>query len=107
MTLGPDFERERFMKYARALGVADDPVSLARWKCTIEQVMMVADAEVVATLSEHATAHNHHLELTRRHVQQLEDRGRQAVLDHNCSFFAGEEAEHRESQDVPPASLTE
>lgn len=97
MTLGPDYEHERLLKYARALGVAIDPVSMSHWKPLIERVIMVADGEVVQTLSAHATAHNHHLELSRRELQRLEDRAHRAVLDHNCSFFRDDvAAEHRD-----------
>ena len=95
MTFGPDYEHERLMKYARELGVSDDPVAMAYWKPLIERVMRVADSEIVNTLSEHASAHNRHLESTRRELQRMEECGRKAVLDHNCSFFSECVAEHR------------
>lgn len=102
MTFGPDFEHERLLKYARALGVADDPVTMSLWKPLIERAIMIADEEIVSTLSEHASAHNHHLELSRREVTRLESRGRRAVLDHNCSFFNESATEHREGDVTTP-----
>ena len=102
-TLGPQ-EQDRLLKYAHALGVCvDDLAAMASWKPLIENVMREADKEVVQTLAEHATAHNHHLELTRRENERLNESAKKAVLDHNCSFFRAEEVEHREEKDSPTA----
>lgn len=84
---GSDYEHERLLKYARALGVSEDPITLSIWRPVVERLIRVADGEIVETLSEHATAHNVHLEGTRREILRLEESARRAVQDHQCPYF--------------------
>ena len=84
---GPEFEHERLLKYARAFGVSEDPVSLAFWRPLLERLIRVADGEIIESLSDHATTHNVHLESMRREVERMEENARRAVLDHDCKFF--------------------
>ena len=96
---GPEFEHERLLKYARAFGVAEDPVALAFWRPVLERVIRVADGEIIESLSDHATTHNVHLEGMRREVERLEENARRAVLDHDCKFFM-------DAQDRSPRAVT-
>lgn len=68
-----DYQNQRFLTYAQALGISNDPIALSFWAPIVNKIIRLADSEIVKHLSDHAESHNYLMEQNRHELVRLEN----------------------------------